>query len=166
MSHVMILGQTMSGKTTLAKKLAKSYFENGIGVLVYDPFQSDWICNYISSNPSEFFNTYSQSDFCAVFIDESGDLCNTHPNFMIRTATRGRHRGHRNHYVAQRGVLIKRTIRDQCNMLFLFNTALEDSKTHSNEWNDLEIKNSAPFLKKGEFFYKERLGELKRSNIF
>jgi len=166
MAHVMILGQTMSGKSTLAKKLSFKYREKGLKVIVYDPLvDKDWDADFISHDKNDFFNAYVNSRSCAVFIDEVGDLCKTSRNEMTKTATFGRHLGHRNHYIAQRGTLILRTMRDQCTNLFLFNTGLEDSKIHAAEWNDNEIKLKAPALKKGEYFFKERLGELKKLTL-
>lgn len=170
MAHVMILGQTLSGKSTLAKRLAARYRQNGLGILVFDPVgDPEWPTGencYRSADFEEFFRVYNDSRRCAVFIDEAGEACEEFRHEITKTATRGRHRGHRNHYIAQRGSLILRTIRDQCSTLFLFNTGLEDCKIHGAEWNAPELREKGPFLETGEYFHKQRMGQLERGHLF
>lgn len=165
--HVQILGQTLTGKTTLSKKLASGYRRAGVGVIVLDPIgDPEWDCDFRTSDFDKFMDVYRNSRQCAAFFDEAGDLCNAQPYLMTRTATRGRHRGHRNHYIAQRGVLILRTIRDQCSQIFLFNSGLEDCKIHAAEWNAPELREKGPFLERGEYYHKQRMGNLTRGRIF
>lgn len=167
MAHILILGQTLSGKSTLAKRLAQQYKTQGIAVLVHDPVgDPEWQADYRSANAEEFFKMYNDSRRCAVFFDEAGETCEEFRQEITKTATRGRHRGHRNHYIAQRGTLILRTVRDQCSTLFLFNTGLEDCKVHAAEWNAPDIKEYGPFLETGEYFHKQRMGELTRGHLF
>lgn len=167
MAHILILGQTLSGKTTLAKRLAQSYKDKGIAVLVHDPVNDpEWPADYRTAKADEFFKVYNESRRCAVFFDEAGDTCDEFKTEITKTATRGRHRGHRNHYIAQRGTMILRTIRDQCSTLFLFNSGLEDCKIHAAEWNAPEIRDEGPFLQTGEYFHKVRMGPLERGHLF
>ena len=167
MAHVLILGQTLSGKTTLAKRLAQHYKQSGVAVLVHDPVgDPEWAADFRTANAEEFFRVYNDSRRCAAFFDEAGETCEEFRHEITKTATRGRHRGHRNHYIAQRGTLILRTIRDQCSELFLFNTGLEDCKIHAAEWNAPEIKEKGPFLETGEYFHKQRMGQLQRGHLF
>lgn len=169
MPHALILGQTESGKTTLAKQLARKFCDRGISVLVLDPLRDPaWSASYVTADPGEFFDLYWQNESCAVFIDESGELCSSknYAQSMVDSATRGRHYGHKNFYIAQRGTLIRRTIRDQCRDLFLFNSGLEDCKIHSAEWNAPNIRHNGPFLKKGEFLHKPRMGDLTAHKLF
>jgi energy-coupling factor transporter ATP-binding protein EcfA2 len=166
MAHVLILGMTQSGKSTLAKALAQKYKTHGIGVLVNDPLgDPTWPADYRTSEVDEFLEQFWASRGCAAFIDEAGDCAGTHDKDMVKTATRGRHWGHRCHYISQRGTMIARSIRDQCTGLFLFCTALEDCKVHAAEWNCPELLEAAKF-KQGDFFHVTRFGQLTRSNIF
>ena len=167
MGHCLILGQTESGKTSLARALCENYKNQGVETIVLDPMHDPrWQCSFKTAEPDLFFQVYNDSTRCAAFFDEAGDLCKDYPTEMIRTATKGRHRGHRNHYIAQRATLINRTIRDQCTELFLFNSALEDCKIHAAEWNAPDIRDHGPFLAQGEYFYKQRLGILQRGKLF
>jgi len=163
----MILGQTLSGKSTLAKRLARDYKAKGIGVIVHDPVgDPEWDADFVSADARDVFRVYRESRRCAVFFDEAGETCENFKTEIQKTATRGRHRGHRNHYIAQRGTLILRTIRDQCSNLFLFNSGLEDCKIHAAEWNAPEIREYGPFLETGEYFYKQRMKALQRGHLF
>lgn len=166
MAHVLILGMTMSGKTTIAKRLAAHYRENGVMVGVLDPLgDPEWNADYRTTDADEFLKAFWASRQCAWFIDESGDAVGKYDDAMIRTATRGRHWGHRVHYLTQRGAQLSRTVRDQCATLFLFATSLDDSKIHANEWNSQELR-AAHTLAQGEYFHKGRFTPISRGNVF
>tara|TARA_R110000803_G_scaffold164080_1_gene227828 strand:- start:4985 stop:5497 length:513 start_codon:yes stop_codon:yes gene_type:complete len=166
MTHVVIYGQTLSGKSTLAKRLATKYKKEGIGVLVFDPVNDpDWPCDFKTDNWEEFLNAYWNSEKCMVFIDEAGTVCKRFAQDAIKTATMGRHRGHINHYICQRANLLDLTIRDQASHLFLFNSGLKDCVMHSEEWNAQELKEGTG-LKTGEYFYKSRMGNISRNYLF
>ena len=166
MAHSLILGMTESGKSTLAKKLAQQLKVNGTAVLVLDPLNDPaWQADYQTDDPDEFLNVYWQSRGCVAFIDEAGDVVGQYDKIMQKTATRGRHWGHSNFYLSQRGTMISRTVRDQCSYLFLFATALDDCKTHAAEWNSPELK-TANSLKQGEYFYTGRFTDAEKRRIF
>jgi len=156
---------TESGKTTLAKQLAQTYKRKGLGVIVLDPLNTTWECDFQTTDPDEFLNVYWNSRQCMAFIDESGDAVGRFDTAMIKTATRGRHWGHSNHYITQRGAMLARTVRDQCSHLFLFCTALEDCKIHAKEWNKPEMLNAGQFAQ-GEYFHTTRFGDLTKSKLF
>lgn len=167
MAHVLILGQTLSGKSILAKRLAAAYKSKGIAVLVHDPVgDPEWNADYQAANFDDFFRVYNDSRQCAVFFDEAGETCEEFKSEMTRTATRGRHRGHRNHYISQRGTLVLRTMRDQCTNLFLFNTGLEDCKIHAAEWNEPELRQGGHLLGVGEYYHKVKMGDLSKNYLF
>ena len=159
--HVLILGMTESGKTTLAKRLIAEYSAKEISSIVLDPINheaNNWGADYVTNNPQEFLKVYWESKCCAAFFDESADYCGRHDKDFILTATKGRHWGHINHYLAQRGTLISNTVRDQCGRIFLFASSLNDCKTHADEWNCPEFL-KVPSLPKGTCYTKTRFGE-------
>lgn len=166
MAHSLILGMTESGKTTLAKALAKNYQQEGIKVLVLDPLSDpDWGADFQTSNQDEFLEVYWNSKRCMAFIDEAGESVGRYNKVMEKTATRGRHWGHSNHYISQRGTQIAATIRDQCSNLFLFTSSLKDCKIHSEEWNKKELLNGSS-LKQGEFYHATRYGLISKGKMF
>jgi hypothetical protein len=166
MAHVMILGMTLSGKTSLAKRVAAEYRAKGIKVGVLDPLgDPEWNADFQTSDPGVFMQQFWQARQCAWFIDESGDMVGRYDKEMQQTATRGRHWGHRVHYLSQRGTQIARTVRDQCSSLFLFTTALNDCKVHADEWNKPDLR-TAHTLPQGHYFYTDRFSALKRGQLF
>lgn len=166
MAHVLILGMTLSGKTSLAKRLAPVYRAQGIKVGVLDPLgDPEWGADYQTSDPDEFLRVFWESRQVAWFIDESGDAVGRYDEAMARTATRGRHWGHRMHYITQRGAQLSRTVRDQCSTLFLFTTSLKDGKLHAEEWNKDELA-TAHTLGQGEYFTTGRFTPLSRGKLF
>lgn len=157
---------TESGKTTLAKNLAKQYAKKGIRVLVYDPLNDpSWVADYRTHDFNEFLQEYWSSRQCAVFIDEAGELALSNANELLKTATRGRHWGHKNHYISQRGALLPRTLRDQCTHLFMFAQGVEDAKLYATEYNSPELRNANTLLK-GEYFHTTRFTPAKRGKLF
>jgi len=166
MCHVLILGMTESGKTTLAKKLSARFQKQGVKVIVLDPLNDPgWFSDYSTDKQDLFLETFWASKSCAVFIDESGDMVGKYDTTMQQTATKGRHWGHRVHYISQRGAMLARTVRDQCSHLFIFNTALEDCKIHAREWNKPELLEASK-LEQGGYYHVTRFGAVSRSNIF
>jgi len=162
MAHGLILGMTESGKTTLAKKLARDFKASGIGVIVLDPMHDpNWVCDFKTDNQEKFLDVLWRSKSCAVFIDEAGEAVGRYAELMHRTATKGRHWGHRCFYIAQRITQIAPLVRDQCSHLFLFNSSLGDSKIHANEWNHKELE-QAFTLRQGEYFYCTRYSPVRK----
>lgn len=165
MGHSLILGMTESGKTTLAKRLASVYRNEGIGVIVLDPLHDEWDADFQTADKQEFLITVQQNSQCAIFIDESGESVGQYDTEMHWLATRARHYGHNTHFISQRGQQLAKTVRDQCGYLFLFNCSLSDAKLLSNEWNKPELMD-ANALQRGEFYRVERFGPVEKIALF
>jgi hypothetical protein len=177
-AHVLILGTTESGKTTCGKRLAHRWYDYGTNVIILDPLNDPgWKPDgytesddegpkiFQTSDPDEFLEVFWASRRCAAFVDEAGDAVGRYDVVMQKTATRGRHWGHSVHFLTQRGVQISVTVRDQCTRLFLFRTGPRDAKTHAEEWAQPELLNSV-HLRKGNYYYVTRFGELQRGSLF
>lgn len=126
----------------------------------------DWGADFVTDDPDEFLRVYWRSQRCAVFVDEAAEVAGQYDRPMIKTATRGRHYGHINHYVCNRGPAgIATTVRDQCGVLFLFTTAFKDAQIHAQEWNRPELIH-APQLPQGCYMRVTRYGELQKGYAF
>ena len=167
MAHVQIFGQTLSGKTCLAQTiLVPAYRRAGIHSIVFDPLDDPkWHADFKTADLDEFMRVVWESRQCAIFIDEAGESAGRYDNEMIKVATRGRHWGHKAHFLSQRGVQIATTIRDQCTGMFLFTTSASDCKIHANEWNDEQLR-TGNTLKQGEFFFVTRFQRATRHQLF
>lgn len=168
MPHVLIIGMTESGKTTLASEMCRQYRAKGVKTIVLDPMcDQRWQADFQTTDQDEFLaivqNPGTRS--CALFIDESGEEIGQYKKEMFWLATRGRHYGHNSHFITQRATQLSPTVRDQCSYLFLFNSSIDDCTQLAKEFNRLELKN-ANSLAKGEYFQCPRWGELQRLRVF
>lgn len=155
MAHVLIIGMTESGKTTLAKELNAEYRKAGLSSIILDPISDPgWMPGedcFLTRDKKKFLDVVKSSRSCAVFVDESGEAVGQYQTEMHWLGTRARHYGHSVHFLAQRSVQIATTVRDQCSIMYLFNCSKKDSLTLADDWNREEIKNAYK-LGKGEFF--------------
>lgn len=156
----------MSGKTTFAKKKAQSLRQlNNRPIIVLDPIlDPDWNADFITDDQEEFLKAYWANRDCAAFFDEGGEI-GRYNKAMDKTATKGRHWGHKNYYICQRAKMISTNIRSQCSELVIFKSSLDDTKDIANEFVE-PIINEAHELGEGEFIYVRRGKSASRHNVF
>lgn len=131
---------------------------------MYDILFDEWDCHERHQDQDKFLQSVWSQTGCCVFVDESGETVGQHNELMASLATRGRHWGHRVHFIAQRAAQVSPTVRDQCHTLFLFASSSKDSKAHAEEWNDALLL-EAPNLKVGQCFVKSRFRPAKKVKI-
>lgn len=167
MPHTLILGITGTGKTTLARQLARRYRLKGIPAIVLDPFLSkQWEADFITDKPEKFIAVLKKSRSCSVFVDECGLWCETNEPEMKWLATNSRHFGHNCHFITQRAAQISPTIRTQCENIFLFRQSFQDTKNLIQEFVAEDLA-AAQTLNKGEYLSKLGVnGSVKRFNAF
>lgn len=152
--HVLILGITETGKTTLAFRLAQAYRAQGINVLVLDPDKrKDWGATFITDDQEEFLRIAKLNTSCALFIDESGITMGRYCGPMEWLATNSRKFGHKAHFIAQRASQLPPIVRTQCTTIFLFKQSLMDSKILAAEFVADDLKQSCNLVK-GEYLVK------------
>lgn len=168
MSHCLITGMTMSGKTTLARELSSQYRARGIKCAVLDPINDvKWrhVADYVTDNESEFMDVVMSSESCAVFVDEAGEKIGQYGREFFTLATRARHLGHRSHFITQRPSQISPTVRDQCDRIYLFALNGDACKTLSKDWNKPDLM-AGTELDKGEYITAPRFGPIRKGRIF
>ena len=164
--HQLLVGQTLSGKTTLARQLAGIYKQAGFGVLVLDVLNDPrWPCDFRTDDADEFLDVVWSSRRCMVFIDEAGDSVGRYNEAMNKTATRGRHWGHVMHYCTQRITSLAPLVRDQCTGLFCFASGKKAGVLLAEEWNHPELEQCVGLLT-GEHFHALKMGGIKRVDMF
>jgi len=163
--HVGICGVSGTGKTSLAKELSREYKTQGWGVLVYDPTADDWgNVDLVTSDKKLFAEAYFSSKNCRVFIDECTELDRNKDKAFLYMATRGRHYGHLNYFIAQRWKMIPRNMRSQCSRVFTFKQSDEDAKELAQDIGNIELKN-ANGLGRGEYIFATSF-EAEYHNLF
>ena len=159
--HRLICGTTMSGKTTLAREMARQYARAKVPVVVLDELvDPGWVeagARHVTDSPEEFLEIFWNGRNYAVFIDEAGDSVGRYDAAMARTATRGRHWGHRVHYITQRPSQLARTVRAQCAEVYAFALEKGDAETLAAEYlQDALLE--CPRLAQGEYVHAIRFG--------
>lgn len=153
MAHCLIIGRTLSGKTTFAKKKAQALKKKGYHIIVLDPFlDPEWQADFITSDPEKFLHVVWNNKQCAIFVDEAGDMIGKYDKVMEKLATRGRHWGHKCFFITQRVKQLSTTVRNQCSELVIFKQSAADTKDLANEFVEPMI-NEAHALAQGEFIY-------------
>lgn len=166
MAHVLILGMTESGKTTLATELARNYQANGFNVIVLDAMLDPrWPGEHVYTDKGQFLDVVTNSRRCMVFVDEAGEAVGQYEKEMFWLATRGRHAGHSCHFITQRAQQLSPTVRLQASYLGLFNCGASDARLLSDEWNRPELK-QANTLAKGQYFWTGRFTPLETRKLW
>ena len=168
MPHILITGQTETGKTTLACRMSNEYRRQGVEVLVLDPMRDRrWDAAMVTRHP-EYFMTivqHPETESCALFIDESGEQIGQYNSEMFFLATRARHKGHNSHFLTQRPSQLSPTVRDQCKWLYCFCVSAKDGAKLSEEFNAPELKN-ANSLKPGEYYRCSRFTPVEKYSLW
>lgn len=162
--HSLIIGQTESGKSCLAKLLAAELKASGKTVAVLDPLcDPGWKATFQTDDIEEMRIFLEKNRSVYLFVDECGEWFNEgNDTTHAWLATRSRHYGHSVFFISQRAVQIPTTMRGQASRLFLFTSSAYDGKIHSEEWNKNELLecNSLPqfhFIRCSRFGVIERL---------
>lgn len=159
--HVLILGMTRSGKTTLAVQLAQQYRAARKPVAVLTPAglggQTDprWnpVSNLVTSDRGKFLAvlTSPKTWGAMAMVDEANQTIGWHDVDMERLFTAGSMHGLTMHAIAQRAASFNKTIREQCSRLYLFRQGPDDAMEMARQFGHPELK-QAPKLGKGQYF--------------
>lgn len=151
--HVLIVGQTESGKTLCAQKLCRWYHGAGIKTTILDPMcDPAWAADYITADPDEYFALIMDPDRCqgsANFVDEGGLALDRYQPQQQFLTCQARHHGMVSHIIAQRATQVSKTTRAQCSTIFAFNVNPGDAKELAQDFN-APILLEAPHLPQGQ----------------
>ncbi len=174
MTHALTVGQTLSGKTEINKRLCNWYLERGIGCVVLDPMNDpDWNKegheNFrLFTDPEEFLEFVKDPDQClqcVIFVDEAGMILNKFADKFEWLTCQSRHHGHRCNIIAHRAENVSKTIRSQCSTLYVFNINPEDARIYARDFNCPAIM-EAPNLPQGHYIKVERFKPVKRGRLW
>lgn len=163
MPHTLIVGQTNTGKTTLALQMAQKWSAQGFPVLVLDPMLDPRWKPYAAlqtPNKDEFLRAYFSSKGCRAFVDESIEVASNSDKDIILTATRGRHYGHANVYISQRANSVARNIRTMCFQVASFKQHRDDAKILSREFGDDDLMGVTKLVR-GEYMWSNGFENMK-----
>ncbi len=158
--HVLIVGMTESGKSSLARAMARDYEQAGHTPIVLDVTRNrGWGSTAISfCDPDEFLLYVRNPAKCLrqpIFIEESGLSVDKFDTRYQWLTTFSRHHGLRCHIVAQRAEMVSKTVRSQCANLIAFGLPFDDAKAYAREYNGPEIMQCTTF-RPGTYIHKTR----------
>lgn len=157
MPHKLIVGTTMSGKSTLARAMVADAARRGIIPVIYDPHGSpEWDSEIITADESEFFTAVSESigngrKIFAV-MDEAETVLSISHRHNWWMFTRARHYGIESCAITLRPKLIAPTVRGNVHEMFVFNLCRTDAQELADDFNAPGLAD-APNLAQGEFLF-------------
>ena len=151
--HVGIFGPGLSGKTTLAKFLSRSYWSgHGIKSICLDIHREDWGPQaFVTSDPDQFAKMVWAEKSCMVFIDETSSTIDRNKG-MTEFFTRIRHNGHKLHVMGHDGSSLLPVMRQQLQTLFLFRQSEDPCKEWAKLYGNRKIM-EAVTLDQHEFLW-------------
>ena len=165
--HSLIVGISESGKSHLAKCLARKSIQAGRPALVVNPLNESGWCGYITTRPERAL-VFAQQHLrgANIFLDEAGDYMTNlreHRPFQwfLRQA---RHRGHSTFIITQQAQLVIRPARNQVSRLYAFAQARDDAELLAREWNKPQLR-ALPNMNQYEFFEVSRFSEPKTRRL-
>lgn len=172
MAHKVIYGQTLSGKSTLAKAMVKAAIKKGIVPVIYDPTLANWDSEFITDDFNVFVSylkmVYEKGHKIFAIIDEA-DTCLSmahRQNWWI--FTRGRHFGIEACAITQRPQLIAPSIRGNAPEMFVFHLGKNDSNFLAEDISAPRLV-ECPNLVQGSFYsvgWKDRKRICQANKIF
>jgi len=158
MAHILIAGQTMSGKTTFAKQLARQHRRAGRLILSLDPMlDPDLIelSDYHTTDPEDFLRVAGINTRATCIIDEGGETVGQFARPMFKLATQYRHIGHICLFLVQRPAQINPTIRGNTAAVAAFALNRKDAAALADEYNCPDLVQVQDFPA-GRYIYKKR----------
>ena len=166
--HWLIVGMTESGKSSLARAMAKEYANVGHRPIVLDVTRNrEWgPTAIIFDDPDKMLEYVKDPRQCLrqpLFLEEAGLSLDRCQSQFLWFTTFSRHHGMRCHIVAQRAEMVNKTVRSQCANLAAFGLAFDDAKAYAREFNGPEIMKCTTF-RPGTYIHKTRYapGEIRK----
>lgn len=163
--HVLIVGMSESGKTTLAKIMAAEAKRAGLPVGVLDPLgDPDFNADFQTREPGAFLEHARTQKRELLVVDESGSVIGRYNEPMQWLATTSRHFGKSVIFCVQAATQIATVVRDQCTVCYVFRCSYRNRELIADEYDQPELLTQKP-LAKGEFVRVPRFGEISRYRL-
>ena len=133
--HSLFCGVTQSGKTTLARYIARELAKRGQPMSVYDPVGTptrggDWPESATMFRDEEKFLEHLADDRVVnrhIFVDEADELFHLARRENFWLLTRGRHFGFSVNLICCRPKSLAPAVRRQCTRVYMFRLAKDDA---------------------------------------
>jgi len=172
-THSLYTGVTQSGKTTLARAMAREALKNKNPVIVYDPMGTETLGGQwgegaeVHDDLSTFLDRVYAPEFVGseVFIDEAHHVFAHDDKSHLWLLTQGRHYGLRLHLMTQRPTKIHPDARTNCARCYMFRLAHDDARAIGLDYGFSNIHRIN--LDRGDFLVlNSGTSQFSRGNIF
>ena len=157
MSHMLIVGTTESGKSMLAKDIARRWTRAGGTAFVLDPLLHTWEATEVTADGDRFLALATSHQSCLLVVDEGAETIGRYAGEMRWLATRSRHYGHTAVFVTQRATDVDRTVRDQCRHIAVFAVSAYDVALLVREFPQAGLERAVG-LAQHHYFFASRFG--------
>jgi|ERR1700761_5686445 len=136
--HTLIIGQTMRGKTTLARAIVRQLPKKR-KALILDPLNGKWDNHKLHDNVEDLIKNAKESNDCLLVVDEASISLNAYDRSQHWLAKTSRHFGHAAIFIGQSYTDVARGIRDQCSRIFIFGCSRTTARILADEFDDDRI---------------------------
>lgn len=165
MPHATIAGMTKSGKTHCARQLAMGFVASGVPTLVLHKPREPWDKKEATTqtpDPETFLALYKKigaqneatGKTCAAFMELSDAAADKYDERFHKCYSEGRHSGFRNFFLTQRAQFVHPAIRENCELIYLFNCTPKACDVWVEEFNDEKLSLAA-YLPPHYFLHKK-----------
>lgn len=160
-----IFGPKLSGKSTLAKSLAKAYWKlETRRTLVFDPNGENWGPQaWVTANEDVFWPAIWKTTGCLLIVEEAASTISRERE-LIPVFTRIRHQGHKVIIVGHSGGDLLPVMRQQIDTLFLFRQPPEAADIWRRLFSQEEIMRACK-LGRYEFLHAEIFSPVKINKL-
>lgn len=152
-----IFGISLSGKTTLAKKISAQYARIGRASLVLDPFLEDWGRHAaVTADEEKFWETVWKSRKMLVVVDECSTTIRREKE-LIPVFTSLRHLDHKLLVIGHHGSDLLPVMREQLDTVYLFRQNEKSAKYWVEKFADERVLESTS-LSRYEYLYCRNFG--------
>jgi len=154
--HSIIAGQTRSGKSTLAKTLSGILARRGEAVYVLDPKNSRWPgATWQTDDAENFMDVVKCCRDGFLFCDEASNYLYSRSSPLNWLAVGSAGYGFKAFFIVQRINQLSTVIRDQCDYLYLFLSAIGSCEVAAAEWGKKELLQAAT-IQRGSYLRAQK----------
>jgi molybdopterin-guanine dinucleotide biosynthesis protein len=157
-----IFGISLSGKTTLAKKISRQYATlHKMPSLVLDPFKEDYgLHATVTDDEEKFWETVWKSRKCLVIVDEASTTIRREKG-LVPVFTSLRHLDHKLLVIGHHGADLLPVMREQLDTVYLFRQNEKSVKYWVEKFADERVLTSAT-LAQYEYLFCRNFAEPKK----
>lgn len=163
----LIVGKSGSGKSSLAKCIARDKLARGFAVGVYDPMRDEWPATFKTHKRLDFLDWMARNYELKKWlcVDESGAGIGKHDWAFDWLCTTGRHLAcAHTAFVCHKMEQLSRVLLGQLDIKWIFKQEIQDAKQLADRYGDKELLNTA-YMPRFEFYRIDPYAPMRKGRI-